>query len=437
MDLYLEQLNTLEEIHELNHMYMELIHGFKIAETTFTLEDAQIIQEGFIEKSNDIIKKMIKALRDFIKKLVKSFKSFFGSVESKSLDKNGKVIGIDQVFKQLKLQESNSKSKPFVIKTRVKLKEIQHEDQLLNKTNNVVDSVNELVNTVNDDIKKIIVAEQVQLVHLLSDKYTGNGDEVLHTILEKLHNLMKIEESNIPKNIVELTKTIDKYCNVQMTESVDTEFTMKEITMLYNARTLMKNKQKDISKRCDTIIDSVNKIDNVIESARGSFSVEKIKYCKDIISSLSPVVTSSLPVALRNYSRTISVFDAIILAYENHMKKYDSVNETFIMEDIEDMIGEMYLSEEDISSIKRSDLEDKSFGIPSERKYPMHDKKHVLSAIKLFGHVDSKHEKELADNIKKKMKEYNISDNEVGDKNKLKKYLKEEAIDPLLSILNM
>lgn len=76
-----------------------------------------------------------------------------------------------------------------------------------------------------------------------------------------------------------------------------------------------------------------------------------------------------------------------------------------------------------IEEMKRSELSDNVFGIPSQRKYPMPDKKHVYSAIKLFGHVDEEHEEELARNIKKMMKNYDISPDEVGDKNKLKKYL--------------
>lgn len=75
--------------------------------------------------------------------------------------------------------------------------------------------------------------------------------------------------------------------------------------------------------------------------------------------------------------------------------------------------------------MKRSDLPDDVFGIPEERKYPMPDKKHTLSAIKLFGHVEDKYEKELAKNIIKNMKKFNISNDVVGDNNRLKKYLKE------------
>lgn len=73
--------------------------------------------------------------------------------------------------------------------------------------------------------------------------------------------------------------------------------------------------------------------------------------------------------------------------------------------------------------MKRSELPDTVFGIPEERKYPMPDKRHTLSAIKLFGHVEPKYEEELAKNIIKNMKKYNIPESAVGKDNKLRKYI--------------
>ena len=75
------------------------------------------------------------------------------------------------------------------------------------------------------------------------------------------------------------------------------------------------------------------------------------------------------------------------------------------------------------SSLDRSKVKEEDFGIPELKKYPMPDKKHVLLAIRMFNHVDTKHEKQLAKAIIKKMKEYHIQPDMVGDKNRLKKYL--------------
>ena len=75
--------------------------------------------------------------------------------------------------------------------------------------------------------------------------------------------------------------------------------------------------------------------------------------------------------------------------------------------------------------VKESYIEEKSeeYGLPEKKKYPMPDKKHVYSAIKFFNYVDKEDEKELAENIKKKMKQYKIDSSHVGENNRLKNYL--------------
>ena len=74
---------------------------------------------------------------------------------------------------------------------------------------------------------------------------------------------------------------------------------------------------------------------------------------------------------------------------------------------------------------KRSNLPDSAFGIivDGKRKYPLDTKKHVLSAIRLFGHCEKKYEVELAKKIFSAMKKYHISKNVIGEKNGLRKYL--------------
>ena len=73
-------------------------------------------------------------------------------------------------------------------------------------------------------------------------------------------------------------------------------------------------------------------------------------------------------------------------------------------------------------------LPDEVFGIPQERKYPMPDKRHTISAIKLFNHVEDKYEEQLAKAVIKNMKKYNIDSSMVGENNRLKKYLPKDMI---------
>lgn len=78
--------------------------------------------------------------------------------------------------------------------------------------------------------------------------------------------------------------------------------------------------------------------------------------------------------------------------------------------------------------MNRAQLPDEVFGIPQERKYPMPDKRHTISAIKLFNHVEDKYEEQLAKAIIKNMKKYNIDSSMVGENNRLKKYLLKDMI---------
>lgn len=77
------------------------------------------------------------------------------------------------------------------------------------------------------------------------------------------------------------------------------------------------------------------------------------------------------------------------------------------------------------SDDSEEDEEDKKYGVPELKKYPMPDAKHVRSAIKFFNYIDPKHEEELAAAILRRMEEYGIDPEElnVGDENRFKKYV--------------
>lgn len=71
--------------------------------------------------------------------------------------------------------------------------------------------------------------------------------------------------------------------------------------------------------------------------------------------------------------------------------------------------------------LKAMDISD--FGLPEDRKYPMPDKAHVLSAIKMFNNVDKDKEAKLAQNILKKIKKFNMQSSvNVGENNKFFHY---------------
>jgi len=69
--------------------------------------------------------------------------------------------------------------------------------------------------------------------------------------------------------------------------------------------------------------------------------------------------------------------------------------------------------------------DEKKYGIPELKKYPMPDADHVRSAIRFFNYVTPKYEEELAKAILKRMKEYGMSfkDFTVGEENRFSKYI--------------
>lgn len=87
----------------------------------------------------------------------------------------------------------------------------------------------------------------------------------------------------------------------------------------------------------------------------------------------------------------------------------------------------LLLNESNLSADERKKLSDSDFGIPSQRRYPMPDKKHVLLAIRFFNHVEEQYEAELAKNIIKKIKEFKMEQEvHVTEKNRFYPYWKKE-----------
>lgn len=74
--------------------------------------------------------------------------------------------------------------------------------------------------------------------------------------------------------------------------------------------------------------------------------------------------------------------------------------------------------------------EDRKYGIPEQKKFPMFDKQHVISAIKFFNYVEPRYEKQLAKAILARMKEYGMSfdDFGVGEDNRFSKYIPEKYL---------
>ena len=84
-----------------------------------------------------------------------------------------------------------------------------------------------------------------------------------------------------------------------------------------------------------------------------------------------------------------------------------------------------------MTSKERNALSDELFGIPSKRKYPLDTEAHTRSAIRFFNYVEKEDEEELAKNIIKAIKRFDITDIKIGKKNRFSKYYQstDESVD--------
>lgn len=108
------------------------------------------------------------------------------------------------------------------------------------------------------------------------------------------------------------------------------------------------------------------------------------------------------------------------LVKDNVRSDWVNMGESAEYRDIEDL---------DITlETSRSDLKDNQFGIPEDRKFPLDSEKHVMSAIKLFGHAEESKKKALAKRIKTAAKKYDIR---IPETTQVYKYLSEAVVDKI------
>lgn len=76
----------------------------------------------------------------------------------------------------------------------------------------------------------------------------------------------------------------------------------------------------------------------------------------------------------------------------------------------------------EMSSEERNNLPNSAFGLPGKRKYPLDTPERVKSAIRFFNYCNEDEEEELASNIIKAIKKFNMNDIKVGKNNRFAKY---------------
>lgn len=145
---------------------------------------------------------------------------------------------------------------------------------------------------------------------------------------------------------------------------------------------------------------------------------------ESVIYLLTPNIESSVnmiksdTIINRNWFKSYYLEKSIntILNSGNYIEKIEEDTDEFI-----DQIS-MMLFEDKLPSKERNDLKMNQFGLPDKRKYPLNDEEHVRAAIRMFNHVDKNDEETLANNIIKKLNQFDITDIDVGEDNKFYKY---------------
>ena len=147
---------------------------------------------------------------------------------------------------------------------------------------------------------------------------------------------------------------------------------------------------------------------------------EKDKRKGSSIFLLSPNVDTSIKMMNMNYVLNKRLFESYYLEKDVSfiLNQSGTISERF---DNDSGVG--FVTEESLSSQERKELKASDFGLPDKRKYPMHDEEHVLSAIRFFNYVKADDEKELALNIIKKVKEFDMKDIKIGSNNRLRKFI--------------
>lgn len=80
------------------------------------------------------------------------------------------------------------------------------------------------------------------------------------------------------------------------------------------------------------------------------------------------------------------------------------------------------------SALSPEEVARRRYAFPEQRKFPLTDRAHVLSAIKFFNYVDPKDEAHLARAILKRMRELGMTEVNVGEANRFRRYY-EKATD--------
>ena len=109
------------------------------------------------------------------------------------------------------------------------------------------------------------------------------------------------------------------------------------------------------------------------------------------------------------YNKTKVVMDAVRNVLKELVKQTKK----------QDIVDDTHITEAALNTKQRNKLKDSDFGLPKERKFPIHDRAHVKSALRFFSDCPENKKPELAKRILSKAKEFGV---EISPNNPILKY---------------
>ena len=90
----------------------------------------------------------------------------------------------------------------------------------------------------------------------------------------------------------------------------------------------------------------------------------------------------------------------------------------------------MKATEASLTAAEKRALKDSDFGLPEQRGWPLHDESHVRSAITNFHWCAQENQRELAKNILKAIRKFDMKDMQISEANPFSKYCPREWVVP-------
>ena len=285
-------------------------------------------------------------------------------------------------------------------------------------------------------------------------EYRFTTAELSSRYVEVFRKYLKLSKGNLPHVLESKFEILDDVIERTIFENNNLYFLsesekceLSEILYEYVINTKIKNDEKsqNLVKKYNFQIGSINeKLNNYCENGILSKELLGVR-AEDLLilesNTLVPTVVKGMLFSLENTYEEL--YENNIKNFENYYENVNSYKDgkELILEKSREILKKLKLKKEScdderldhyiylfesLTKSERAKIPDNKFGIPETKSYPLDTKKHVRSAVILFGKSDKKYRKELAERIFQAMEEFEIPIDIIGPKSTLYQYIPEE-----------